>query len=459
MVGAAEWDYQSTAYSMLPHYRTNATAASVYMAGMADAALELGLPLQWCMSYPRYILESLKHPAVTNARGSEDYAAGYINLMLVGYTSLLYEAVGIRVSKDNFATNDRSQVIVSLLSMGPVGPSDSLETLDDRSSWLKATCNAEGVLLQPSTPLRTIDAKFALPVPPSAAANGGGGGGGDGGKARHSVPISSEVWAASSTVVGSAINYTTHIVFALTLPKEGFTLWRNDTWPRMVNGNDPVDFVFRIHPAGYHPPTAFTNGDGGGDGGGGAGVCANGTEINLAAPTVSDHGGSSSSSARTALELSPTPCVVQPGRDIASGEAATATPGHPNTIANSTHASCCAACTSSPSCTSWIYGPLNGVSTCFLAQNVRGTVAAADRDFCCMDSSSSSASTHAGMSTFDGNVALQAAAAAAVSSCVAPVPAAGVPLTVESPMDGNCSASKPNDPTNGHDELLTVYVT
>jgi len=79
-----------------------------------------------------------------------------------------------------------------------------------------------------------------------------------------------------------------------------------------------------------------------------------------------------------------------------------------------------------------------------------------DRDFCCTDSSSS-ANTHAGMSTFGGNVALQAAAAAAASSCVAPVPAAGVPLTVESPMDGNCSASKPNDPTNGHDELLTVY--
>jgi hypothetical protein len=71
---------------------------------MADAALELGVPLQWCMSYPRYILESLKHPAVTNARGSEDYAVGYSNLYYIGYTSLLYEAVGIVASKDNFWT-------------------------------------------------------------------------------------------------------------------------------------------------------------------------------------------------------------------------------------------------------------------------------------------------------------------------------------------------------------------
>ena len=52
-MAVAEWDYQSTAYSMMPHYRSNATAAQVYMAGMADAALELGVPLQWCMSYPR----------------------------------------------------------------------------------------------------------------------------------------------------------------------------------------------------------------------------------------------------------------------------------------------------------------------------------------------------------------------------------------------------------------------
>ena len=69
---------------------------------MADAALALGVPLQFCMSYPRYLLESMRHPAVTNARGSEDYAVGYDNLLKVGYTSLFYQAVGVAVSKDNF---------------------------------------------------------------------------------------------------------------------------------------------------------------------------------------------------------------------------------------------------------------------------------------------------------------------------------------------------------------------
>ena len=31
----------------MPHYRANATAASTYMAGMADAAEELGVALQY----------------------------------------------------------------------------------------------------------------------------------------------------------------------------------------------------------------------------------------------------------------------------------------------------------------------------------------------------------------------------------------------------------------------------
>ena len=76
-------------------------------------------------------------------------------------------------SKDNFwtthpgsgadgASQDQTEVIVALLSKGPVGPSDGLAWLGNRSDWLKATCNADGALLQPSTPIKTIDATFSL---------------------------------------------------------------------------------------------------------------------------------------------------------------------------------------------------------------------------------------------------------------------------------------------------------
>ena len=261
--------------------------------------------------------------------------------MLVGYTSLFYEAVGIRTSKDNFWTLhagggiaiDRMETIVAILSMGPVGPSDSIAWLGNRSAWLKATCNSQGVLLQPSTPIRTIDAKFALQRSDESEEDA------------HAVPMGSEVWAASSTVTGS-INYTTHIVLAMSLPKAGFRLWRNDTEPQMEEG---VDYVYRVHgsmlPSDLSESAARRQ------------PCSNGSRI---------------------AELYPEPeissaskCVVQSGRDIAGGDGAVSFPGHPQTIANSTHARCCAACDSNPSCTAWVFGPLNGVPTCFLARNVQ----------------------------------------------------------------------------------------
>ena len=62
-------------------------------------------------------------------------------------------------SKDNFWTThpgsgadgaslDQTEVIVAVLSKGPVGPSDGLTWLGNRSDWIKATCNADGTLLQ-----------------------------------------------------------------------------------------------------------------------------------------------------------------------------------------------------------------------------------------------------------------------------------------------------------------------
>ena len=240
----------------------------------------------------------------------------------------------------------------------------------------------------------------------------------------------SEVWASSSTVAGPVANYTTHVVLALTLGKHGFTLWRNDTLPRMDPG---ADYVYRVHPAGYDTPAS------------GAGSCADGSVVDLGPGPGPGPGPGLGSGPDPDLggggqQAAPPSCVVQRGRDIASGTAAIATPGHPSTIPNSTHAECCAACAGSPSCTAWIFGPLAGTDTCFLAMNVRGTNPVADRDFCCMT-----------------GTAADSRALPRAPACVAPVPAAGVPLTVQAPGDTNCSAAHANDPANGHDELVTVY--
>lgn len=266
-----------------------------------------------------------------------------------------------------------------MLSKGPVGPSDGLAWLGNRSAWIKATCNADGALLQPSTPIRTIDAKFSLDP------NG------------HAVPMGAEVWAASSTVSGQNLNYTTHILFALDLPEAGFTLWRNDTEPKM---DESVEYVYRSHDAPG---------------------CTGGTSV--------------SKWHRETVPPPPT-CKVQIGRDIAGGESAVAYPGHPATISNTTQTNCCVECAANPSCTAWIFGPLNGVPTCFLAREVRGTRSSSDRNFSCMADHEVEAS---------------------VRSCARRVPAAGIPLSTTSPGNRNCSASAPDSTGNSGHALVTVY--
>ena len=290
-------------------------------------------------------------------------------------------------SKDNFwtthpgtgpdgASTDQTEVIVALLSKGPVGPSDGLAWLGNRSAWIKATCNADGALLQPSTPIRTIDAKFSLNP--------------DG----HAVPMGAEVWAASSTVSGQNLSYTTHILFALDLPEAGFKLWRNDTEPKM---HESVEYVYRSH---------------------GAPGCTSEPKRH-----------------RETVPLPPT-CKVQVDRDMAGGESAVAYAGHPATISNTTQTNCCVECGANPSCTAWIFGPLNGVPTCFLAREVRGTRASSGRNFSCMA---------------DNKMEVSA------PPCVRRVPVAGIPLSTTSPGDRNCSAPAPDSTGNSGHALVTVY--
>ena len=47
--------------------------AERWLQGLSNAAVKLNVPVQFCMSYPRYILETLRLPAVTNARASDDF--------------------------------------------------------------------------------------------------------------------------------------------------------------------------------------------------------------------------------------------------------------------------------------------------------------------------------------------------------------------------------------------------
>ena len=95
-----EQDWLSTVYDSMKVTRSSVTAGSAWLKAMADAATGLGLTIQYCMPYPRHMLESTKFQAVTNARASGDYHPGASNFE-IHTSSLFYWAIGVAPSKDD----------------------------------------------------------------------------------------------------------------------------------------------------------------------------------------------------------------------------------------------------------------------------------------------------------------------------------------------------------------------
>lgn len=140
---------------------------------MGQAAQRYGLTIQYCMPYPRHLLQSLEVPAVTQTRASDDYTAGNSQWM-IGDTSILDNALGLAPFKDNFFTNSTQprggchtifqepypllQAVVATYSTGPVGPSDHIAAVD--KTIVMQTCAIDGRILKPSKPMRNIDSSF-----------------------------------------------------------------------------------------------------------------------------------------------------------------------------------------------------------------------------------------------------------------------------------------------------------
>ena len=64
---------KSITIAEFPILRSDVRYGEQWLHGLNAAAVKLGVPVQFCMSYPRFILEALKLPAVTNARASDDF--------------------------------------------------------------------------------------------------------------------------------------------------------------------------------------------------------------------------------------------------------------------------------------------------------------------------------------------------------------------------------------------------
>jgi len=129
-------------FSCVKEFVESAGLAREWQMGMALAALEMNLTVQWCYATPTDILAALEMPAVTNFRVSMDFCYG--ESWQVGVSSLIVWAAGAFPSKDTLWTSDNGRfavggcpwtpdhetpaaalhVVIALMSTGPVGISD-----------------------------------------------------------------------------------------------------------------------------------------------------------------------------------------------------------------------------------------------------------------------------------------------------------------------------------------------
>ena len=172
-----EPDFMNQNYNCVPDFVESASNARTWQMGMAGAALEKNLTVQWCYATPTDILASLEMPAVTNFRVSMDFCYGYS--WDVGVSSLIVWAAGAFPSKDTLWTSENGRfpvpgcpwspdhnnvaaplhVVLALMSTGPVGISDMIGGTN--VTLIKRTITTDGTLLKPAKPLSSIDSALA----------------------------------------------------------------------------------------------------------------------------------------------------------------------------------------------------------------------------------------------------------------------------------------------------------
>ena len=157
-------------------------AADQFYEGMARAALERQIAIQYCLPSVTDILQALALPAVVQARASNDYVNTIENALVLGGSSLLMGALRIAPSKDTLWTASpqpgtmsdtshnglsyttqphvRLDAVLATLSLGPVGISDGLGQADAGLITQAFRCANDSTLLRPSRPLSWVDSSL-----------------------------------------------------------------------------------------------------------------------------------------------------------------------------------------------------------------------------------------------------------------------------------------------------------
>jgi hypothetical protein len=153
-----EQDWLNVIYEYSPALGTTLTAGDAFTDGMAHAAQEKGMSMQYCMALPRHFLQGARYGNLTTIRTSGDrFTRSKWDAFL--YTSRLATALGIWPWADVFMSTETDNVLIATLSGGMVGNGDRIGA-ENKENLLRAV-RLDGVIVKPDAPLLPIDAMYA----------------------------------------------------------------------------------------------------------------------------------------------------------------------------------------------------------------------------------------------------------------------------------------------------------
>ncbi len=167
-----EQDFLVTTFDRQSQLQTQLNLGRTWLLQMGNAALDLDIRIQYCMSLTRHVLQSVEIPAVTQVRVSRDYQPGN-GQWAISDASILAHSVGLAPSKDNFHSSIvedgkckftdpevdfELETFAASLSGGIVGPSDVPQSFSIKT--IMATCMIDGRLLKSSRPAMSLDSTF-----------------------------------------------------------------------------------------------------------------------------------------------------------------------------------------------------------------------------------------------------------------------------------------------------------
>jgi hypothetical protein len=164
-----EQDWLNVIYKYSPALVTTLTAGDDFTGGMARAAQEKGMSLQYCMALPRHFLQGSRYANLTTIRASGDrLTRSKWDAFL--YASRLASALGIWPWADVFMSTETDNVLIATLSAGMVGNGDRIGG-ENKESLLRAV-RSDGVIVKPDSPLLPIDVMYTSDAPGMIADDG-----------------------------------------------------------------------------------------------------------------------------------------------------------------------------------------------------------------------------------------------------------------------------------------------